>query len=314
MKPLRELTFLGRPAAEWLFLCVLGLWGGGTLRDVSTMSVHGTLQWTVVVAQGLSGLSALGVVLATLVGLTVGIPLLWFCAIAITYAVPMAAFSITGAPPVDVVIAMIAAVAMATALVLYGQRRLHASITRRLWPVLADAHAAAADSFIAAIEHVPAAQWMLRADEEGWSPAEITDHLARTYAQYAGESRGKNSLRIRLDPVRLIFARVFVKPLLVNGAPFPKARAPRSLRPAPSAATPADGVALFRATGESCLRDFEILVERRPYARLIHPYLGPLPLYETLHFASLHIHHHRRQLARVVAQLSSMEKGNALSS
>jgi hypothetical protein len=157
-------------------------------------------------------------------------------------------------------------------------------------------HAAAANEFVAAISRLTQAEWTAHPSPEAWSPAEITEHLARTYSQFAGEARGKNSLRIRLSPVKRTLARIFVKRRLLSGTAFPKARSPRELRPSGGPATPADGVALFRATGDGCLRDLGMMMLRRPHGRLVHPFLGPLPLYEIVPFAAQHIRHHRRQL------------------
>ncbi|MDP1890199.1 MAG: DinB family protein, partial [Gemmatimonadaceae bacterium] len=162
-------------------------------------------------------------------------------------------------------------------------------------------HAAAAEEFAATIGALTPEQWTARPAPETWSPAEITDHLARTYSQYAGEARGKNPLRIRLRLPFLLFARAFVKPRLLAGAPFPKAKAPRPLRPGTGPETPADGVALFRATGSACLRDLGLLAERRPYRQLVHPYLGSLPLYDMVRFAAQHIRHHHRQVLAALA-------------
>jgi hypothetical protein len=302
----RSWEILGRPLGEWLFLGTLGALGANALINGATAEpAHGLAQRSVLVAQMVLGLAALGVVLATLSGRQIGLRLLWAFGAAVSYAAPTATWAFGGAPISDIVIASLGGVMLSGAMIWYGRRRLHAAITRRVWPALLAEHAEAADAFVAAISELPQAQWSAKATPEGWSPAEITEHLARTYSQYAGESRGKNSLRVRLGPVRLFFARAFVKPRLLAGAPFPKAKAPRPLRPSGGPDTPADGVALFRATGESCLRDLGILVERRPHKRLVHPYLGGLPIYDVVRFASQHIHHHRRQLLAVIAQLST---------
>ena len=163
--------------------------------------------------------------------------------------------------PTDVLWAFLGAALLCWGVVWYGSRRLHAAITRRQWSALVAEHAAAADEFVASISGLSPAQWTSRLGPDSWSPAEITDHLARTYSQYAGESRGKDPLRIRVGPVARAYARLLIKPRLLNGAQFPKARAPRALRPHIGPDTPADGVALFRATGEAVLRVYR---ERQP--------------------------------------------------
>lgn len=289
-------TFFDRPIGEWVYLALLCVSGATTLNEVLVAPSHVTAELAVQALRLVSGLSALGLVVTTLIGLRVGLRFLGLFAASSIIAAPLVTASVLNAPTVDVITAFLGAAIACAVVVWYGRRRLHASITRRMWPALQADHDAAADEFVDAISGMTDAEWQARASEETWSPSDITEHLARTYSQYAGEARGKNSLRIRIGPIRRIFVHLFAKPRLLAGAPFPKARAPRSLRPSGGPPTAADGVALFRATGESCMRDLEILAQRRPYRRLVHPMLGPLPLYEAVRFASLHIRHHRRQL------------------
>jgi hypothetical protein len=274
----------------------MALLGLNAIRNGLTEEFNGLRQWSVQAGNIVLGLAALGVVAGTVTGRAIGIVLLWVFAITACVTGPMAAWSYGDATVAGAFLALLGTILVNIAVVRYGTRRLHASITQRRWPALLADHAAAADEFVAAIGRMSAAEWTSRPSAEAWSPAEITEHLARTYSQFAGEARGKNSLRIRLGPVRRTLARLFVKPRLLSGASFPKARAPRELRPSSGLATPDDGVALFRATGDACLRDLEILHDRRPYRRMVHPYLGALPLYEIVQFASQHIRHHRRQL------------------
>jgi hypothetical protein len=291
-----EWIFLGRPLGEWVFLTALVLLGVNAILDVITGGFLGLRQSSVQVANIAMGASALGVVIATATGSAIGVSLLWLFVLSVTFAAPMAAWSYGDASYAGALLTLLGAVIVNTLVVRYGRRRLHAAITRRQWPAVLAIHAAAADEYVAAISRMTQVKWTSRPSAEAWSPAEITEHLARTYSQFAGEARGKNSLRVRLNPVRRTLAQIFVKPRMLAGTAFPKARAPRELRPSGGPATPADGVALFRATGDACLRDVGMLVQRRPYRRLVHPFLGPLPLYEIIPFAAQHIRHHRRQL------------------
>jgi hypothetical protein len=291
-----EWVFLGRPWGEWVFLTVMALVGLNAVRDGATGGYHGLRQWSVQAASVVVGVSALGVVIATAAGRAIGLTFLWAFALAFTFAAPMATWSYGDASYAGTFLTFLGAVILDIGVIRYGTRRLHASTTQRRWPALVAIHAAAADEYVAAISRLTAAEWSARRSPEAWSPAEITEHLARTYSQFAGEARGKNPLRIRLNPVKRTLARIFVKPRLLSGTAFPKARAPRELRPSSGPATPADGVALFRATGDACMRDLSMLIQHRPYRRLVHPFLGPLPLYELVPFAAQHVRHHCRQL------------------
>jgi hypothetical protein len=255
--------------------------------------------------------TALSSVAAIVAGRPIGRVALWGYAASAIYTAAASNAVYAGMRSLDVLWTALAAAPIGAFVIWYGSRRLHASITQRLWPSILADHASAADEFEAAIRDMPIAVWTSRPSPEAWSPAEITEHLSRTYSQYAGESRGKNSLRKRLGIIGRVIANVVFKPRLLAGAPFPKAKAPRVLRPSGGPPTPADGVALFRATGEACLRDLDVLVRHRPYARLVHPYFGALPLHEAVRFASHHIRHHRRQLPATI--LSSEPRNDVTS-
>jgi hypothetical protein len=301
LRPIRDWALFGRPIGEWVYLALLGVSGVNSLAGALGGDVGRPLETAIVVGQLVMGVAALGVVASMLLARLLGLRLLWLWAVATTATVPLAARTYGSAPTGDVAIAGFSAAVLCAFVVWYGRRRLHAAITRRVWPEVIAEHSAAADEFAQTIQGLTPAQWTARTRAESWSAAEITDHLARTYSQFAGESRGKNSLRVRLRLPQLVLARAFVKPRLLRGAPFPKARAPRALRPGAGPESPADGVALFRASGAACVRDLGILVERRPHRRLVHPYLGALPLYEIVRFAAQHVRHHHRQLLTTIA-------------
>lgn len=305
--PPGEWVLLGRPAGEWVYLAAMAVSGASSVRDAARSPAGGTVEWAFIAGQSVVGISALFVAATTIAGWRLGLRMLWLWLAALGATTAVLVGGLEGAPYIEVVLSLLGVFAVGGAAVWYGRRRLHAAVTQRLWPEVLAEHAAAADEFAATISALTPEQWTARRDPEAWSPAEITDHLARTYSQYAGEARGKNSLRIRLRLPMLLFARAFVKPRLLRGAPFPKAKAPRLLRPGAGPDTPADGVALFRATGAACLRDFGLLAERRPYRQLVHPYLGALPLYDMVRFAAQHVRHHHRQVLATIAASPAKE-------
>lgn len=310
--PPSDWILFGRPAGEWVYLAAMTLLGVNELRGLAFGDAANAVEQFVSAGRLTIGLTAIGTVLATLWGWRSGLRFLWLFAAAACVTAPLATQEFDGAPPTDAAVAALGALAVSVATLWYGRRRLHAAITQRLWPEVLVEHAAAADEFAATIGALTPEQWTTRRDAEAWSPAEITDHLARTYSQYAGEARGKNALRIRLRLPWLLFARAFLKPRLLRGAPFPKAKAPRPLRPGAGPDTPADGVALFRATGTACLRDLGLLAERRPYRQLVHPYLGALPLYDMVRFATHHVRHHHRQVLAAIAAPPAKETPNVV--
>ncbi|MBA4071187.1 MAG: hypothetical protein C0497_05020 [Gemmatimonas sp.] len=312
--PPSDWILFGRPAGEWVFLAVMSLVGVNELWSLFGRGTVAAIRQSVAVGRFTMGVTAIGVVVSTIIGWRNGLRFLWLFAAAACITAPLAAREFDDTPPSDLVMAALAALVISVPVLWYGRRRMHAAITQRLWSAMLAEHAAAADEFAATIGALTAEQWTARRDPEAWSPAEITDHLARTYSQYAGEARGKNSLRIRLRFPMLVLARAFVKPRLLRGAPFPKAKAPRPLRPGAGPETPADGIALFRATGTACLCDLGLLAERRPYRQLVHPYLGALPLYDMVRFAAQHVRHHHRQVLAAIAAPPSKEASNVIAS
>lgn len=307
LPPPSDWILFGRPAGEWVYLTVMAVSGIRSLRDAAYSPATNTVEWSFIAGQSVAGTSALLAAASTIAGWRLGLRMLWLWLVAIGVTTSVLVGGIGGSPPLDVILSLLGVLAGGGAVVWYGRRRLHAAITRRVWTEMLAEHAAAADEFAATIGTLTPEQWTARPRPDAWSPAEITDHLARTYSQYAGEARGKNALRIRLRLPWLLFARAFVKPRLLAGAPFPKAKAPRPLRPGAGPDTPADGVALFRATAAACLRDLGLLAERRPYRQLVHPYLGALPLYDMVRFAAQHVRHHHRQVLAAIAAPPSKE-------
>jgi hypothetical protein len=287
-----------RPVTEWLFLVLMALHGASSIRDAITSDGIGIGARAVLAGQWGIGFAALGIVLAILLRKPWGVTMLWLYAVAVVCTAPVASIVHGGAPTVAALGAALLAAFVCAPIIWYGTRRVHANVTVARWDALVADHARAADEFVDAIGALTPEQWLARPTPDAWSAADITEHLARTYAQFAGEARGKNPLVVRVRGLRQVLLRLTVKPRLLRGAPFPRARAPRSLRPGGGLATPADGVAMFRATGDSCLRDLEIMRDRRPYRTFMHPYLGALPIHELLLFAAQHIRHHRRQLPR----------------
>jgi len=287
---------LVRPTGEWLFLALLTLLGANSLYNGFTANQLGEWERSVLVGNIVIGSLAWGIVAAIVARRRWGFPLLWLLAAAMLYTGCVAAWKLGGAPTIQVMGTAMMIMFISAALIWYGTRRLHAGITQRMWPTLVEHHAIAVEEYVAAISGMSLAKWNVRRAPDAWSAAEITEHLVRTYAQYAGEARGKNSLRVRVPFLRRLVIRLFVKPRLLAGQIFPRARAPRELRPTGGPPTPADGVAMFRAAGEGCVRDLQVMSVRRPYRTMAHPYFGAIPLYELMEFASQHIGHHRRQL------------------
>ncbi len=289
-------ALIHRPLGEWLFLALLLALGVNSLYNGLTADAFGAWEQAVRAGNGIIGAAAIGIATAIVVRRRWGLSLLWLCSLAMIFTGCAATWKLGGAPVTTVLGTAMLLAFVSALLIWYGSRRLHAAVTQQMWPALVDEHVTAVEEYVGSIAAMSGPAWTARRAPDAWSAAEITEHLVRTYAQFAGEARGKNSLRVRVAPVRRLLIRLFVKRRLLAGEIAPRARAPRELRPTGGPATPADGVVMFRAASDGCLRDLEVLAKRRPFFRLVHPYFGALPLYEIMQFSTQHIRHHRRQL------------------
>ena len=80
MRPASEWALLGRPVGEWLFLALLTAQGINGMQQVPGMTFHGPAQLSVVVAQFVASVAALGVVVFTIAGRRLGLACLWIFA------------------------------------------------------------------------------------------------------------------------------------------------------------------------------------------------------------------------------------------
>jgi hypothetical protein len=154
-------------------------------------------------------------------------------------------------------------------------------------------HATASEAFLRSAESVPDARWHQPAAEGKWSPAQLTDHLVRTYDALLQELGGGPGMRIRTRLWQRLLLRVTVKPRLLRGGPFPRGiRAPREIRPAEAGPDKAVGLALFRERAASFV---QAVRAAPPGKQLTHPFLGMGPVPEGVLFCARHLQHHNAQ-------------------
>jgi hypothetical protein len=168
------------------------------------------------------------------------------------------------------------------------------------WSRAIDHHASAAVAFAAAAEDLEPAAWHHPRAEGKWSPAQITDHLIRTYDVLLRELGGGQGMRVRTRLGQRLLLRLTLMPRLLRGARFPKrVTAPREIRPTDAPADQRDGIALFRQRAV----EFEAAARRArelsPHARLTHAYFGASSVAHGVLFCARHIEHHRAQLPAV---------------
>lgn len=168
----------------------------------------------------------------------------------------------------------------------------------RGWERAVREHRAALDAFLEAVERQPSARWRQPVAEQGWTPAQIAEHLALVYEAVLAEMGGGAGMRARVGPAMRTLLRWVMLPHILFHRSFPvRARAPREARPS--------GAGLEQQAVRERLSGLAERVERAlaaaPAARVSHPYFGRLTPVPALRFCAVHIEHHRRQLLRAAA-------------
>ena len=159
-----------------------------------------------------------------------------------------------------------------------------------------DAHRSAAAAFETAVSQIPAEVWAQPAAPGKWSPAEITEHLARSYESHLTELRGGPGIRVRVKGLKLFILRWTVMPKLLRTGRFPEGvRAPSEVAPVTPAGTREAGVARFRELAATFEGEMAGRLEVGK-GRITHPFFGKLTLDQALRFVELHVRHHGRQL------------------
>lgn len=164
------------------------------------------------------------------------------------------------------------------------------------WDDLLRSHRAAVADFASAAASVSPEAWTRPRAEGKWSPAEVVEHLALSYAALLGELEGKTPLRVHPPLWRQWLLRLVFLPRLIAGKPFPAGiKAPREIRPA-AAGSQKDAVERFRDLAGRFEEAADAARVERPKLRLTHPFFGALPLARMVGLSAAHTRHHQRQL------------------
>src|ERR1044071_3972161 len=163
------------------------------------------------------------------------------------------------------------------------------------WPEALRFHGSAASAFAAAAEAIAPDAWDRPRWEGKWSPAQITDHLIRTYDVLLREIGGGGGMKVRTRPWMRLLLRLTLMPRILRSGRFPaRAPAPPEIRPSQTPPDQRSGVELFRQRAG----EFEAAAQKAgPQARMTHAYFGALPLADGVVFCARHLEHHRNQLS-----------------
>jgi hypothetical protein len=138
-------------------------------------------------------------------------------------------------------------------------------------------------------------RWATPVQARGWSPAQITDHLTRTYDFGSGVVDGTVTGPPLPRLMRWMIRKFWLQPALRNGRFTGKARTPKFFEPRAAGAAPEELLPRLRAASER----FAELVERetgRGVEAVDHPMFGKIRLIDFLQLQVIHVQHHRAQL------------------
>ena len=156
------------------------------------------------------------------------------------------------------------------------------------------ANRAAVDAFLAVVDR-SGGVWTTPRAPGKWTPAQVTEHIARTYDEsgklFAGRTTAFPTLPWLLRPV----ARAFLFNRVVRKGTFPKARTNNAMNPKSGPATPAEG----RKRLETAVNGFEQqarAIGAAGDARLASATFGEVSLCDWARFQECHTRHHQAQL------------------
>ena len=154
-------------------------------------------------------------------------------------------------------------------------------------------HRAALARYLEFARRIAPELWSRPAREGGWSPAEVTEHLALACEAVLRELHGGPAMEPRLGRGSQALLRWFLVPHMLFHRSMPRAAAPRETRPSRTPASAAEGIARLANLGDRLERAFV----DTPSPIIDHPYFGPLDRRRALRLAALHIEVHQRRLS-----------------
>ena len=152
---------------------------------------------------------------------------------------------------------------------------------------------AATDELIAVAQR-SASKWNTPRAPGKWSPAQVTEHVARSFEEAA------NAVAER--PTKLPTVPRFLKPVagwmfrrILRTGKFPKARTTKAMNPEDTPTSPANP-AEARARLQSAQATFERECRARAGRTFAHSAFGVVSVEDYVRFAELHTRHHMRQI------------------
>jgi hypothetical protein len=166
------------------------------------------------------------------------------------------------------------------------------------WTDAVARHSAAAIAFAETARAVKPEAWSTPVGDGKWSPAQVTEHLNRTYQVTLDELRGKKGLRIRTPwLLRQVLRQTVLRSIYRKRQLPPGARAPSEIMPTTVDGSQSELLERFLTFA----RDFDeeaLSKGNQSNRKLTHHVFGEIDLLPGIDFIAIHIEHHHRQIMR----------------
>ena len=166
------------------------------------------------------------------------------------------------------------------------------------WTEAIEKHRTVIADYVRTASHIDEQVWRLPVKAEKWTPAQITDHLIRTYKIMLEQIRGGQGIKMQYGFLLRQILRVALLPKIFRTRELPRgAKAPQEILPEDSG-TPRE-TALEQLKELSGEFENEILSGRNnKRLRLTHHVFGEIKPLKAIDFVAIHTEHHARQLPR----------------
>jgi len=159
-------------------------------------------------------------------------------------------------------------------------------------------HTSAAEGFANTATSVDSSLWSIPLGEGKWTPAQVTEHLNRTYQVVIDEVRGGEGIRIRSSwLLRQVLRQTILRSILRKRRLPQGARAPSEVAPKEVNGTQTELLQRFGKLSAEFEEEF-LKNSANTDKKLTHHIFGEIDLLRGIDFVAIHIEHHHRQISR----------------
>lgn len=173
-----------------------------------------------------------------------------------------------------------------------------AHAAEKAWKEKIEAHRTAVENYVRSALDVGERDWQTTVVMDNWTPAQITEHLIRTYQVTLQELRGGPGVRPHYNFLLRPILRFTILPKIFRSRRIPAgAKAPTELMPEDSKESLQGAVDQLEHIANEFER--EIFSRRNDKkVKISHHVFGAIELLEGLELATIHVDSHRQQLYR----------------